>query len=281
MLRRFMIAFVLLAAFAAPAAAQREPDFATLDRGDGISHLGLDLAWIKLDPPPYDSVLHLELHGQYVLQSGLGFYAALPINRSFGDGPDEEESDGEAAVADLDVGGLYVISGPELSWVFRLGLVAPIGGDDLGEFATNIRGANFRLTDVALAYPNDWWLRVAFSPLFHAHSVFLRIDLGVDVPFAENDEDIYRTDPIGRLNLAGGVDLGSAALMLELTNIAEFDDDDGDPPEDEDVFTNVAVTARFMGEVLQPFISVGTPIDKAVRDQVDVFIAGGIQGVLR
>jgi len=279
MLRRFIVTCVVLAALAAPAAAQREPDFATLDRGDGISHVGLDLAWIKLDPAPYDSVVHLELHGQYVLQSGLGFYAALPLNKSFGDGPDEGESDGETAVADLDFGGLYVISGPELSWVFRLGLVAPIAGDEIGEFRTNVRGANYRLTDAALVDPVDWYARVAVSPMFHAHSLFLRIDLGVDIPFAEDDADAYTADPIGRLNLAGGVDFGTAALMLELPTIIYLDDDDEDP--DEDVFTNVAVTARFMGEVLQPFISVGSPIDKALRDQVDIFIALGIQGVLR
>lgn len=279
-MHRPLVILAVLTALAAPAAAQRSPDFATLDRGDGISHIGLDLAWIKLDPPPYDSVLHLELHGQLVLQSGLGFYATVPLNKSFGDGPDEEESDGEAALADIDLGGLYVISGPELSWVFRLGLVLPTAGEDIGEFATNFRGANYRLTDVALVDPNDWWLRLAFSPLFHAHSLFLRIDVGVDVPIAEDDEDAFRYDPIGRLNLAGGIDFGAAALMLEMANIADIDDDDDDPVGDEDVFSTLAVTARFMGETLQPFITVGTPIDKAVRDQVDFFIAGGIQGVL-
>ncbi len=276
-MRRSVCAMVLLGALAAPAAAQREPDFATLDRGDGISHVGLDLAWIKLDPPPYDSVLHVEVHGQYILQSGLGFYAALPINKSFGDGPDEGENDGRAAIADLDFGGLYVISGPELSWVFRLGLVAPIAGDDMGEFLTNVRGANYRITDAALVDPIDWYARVAVSPMFHAHSLFLRIDLGIDVPFAEED-DAYFADPIGRLNLAGGVDFGTAALMIELPTIVYLDDDDDDP--DEDVFTTVAATARFMGEVLQPFVSVGTPIDKALRDQVDIIVALGIQGVL-
>jgi hypothetical protein len=281
-MRRLVLVLVVLAGLAGPAAAQRSPDFATLDRGDGLGHIGLDLAWIKLDPPPYDSVFHLDLHGQYVLQSGLGFYAALPFNKSFGDGPDEGELDGEAALADLDLGGLYVISGPDLSWVFRLGLVIPTAGEDLAEFSTNIRGANFRLTDLALVDPNDWWLRLSFSPLFHANRLFLRIDLGVDIPVAEDDEDLYRSDPIGRLNVGAGIDLDVAAIMVEMVNIVDIDDDDNDPDDgDEDVFTNVAATVRFMGEVLQPYISVGTPIDKAIRDQVDLFIAGGIQGVLR
>jgi hypothetical protein len=279
-MRRAILTAVVLAGLSAPAAAQRSPDFATLDRGDGISHLGLDLAWIKLDPPVYDSALHLELHGQFILQSGLGFYGAVPINKSFGDGPEEGELEGDTALADLDVGGLYVISGPEMSFVFRLGLVLPTASEDPESFATNIRGAEFRLTDLALVDPNDFWLRLSFSPLFHAHSLFLRLDLGADIPI-DDEDDGFRADPIGRLNVAGGIDLGAAALMLELVNIVDIDDDDEDFDDDEDVFTNVAVTARFMGETLQPFISVGTPIDKAVRDQVDFFIAGGIQGVLR
>jgi len=267
-----------MGALAAPAAAQREPDFATLDRGDGISHFGLDLAWVKLDPPtpPYDSAVHLEVHGQYVLPSGLGFYGALPFAKTFGDGPDEDEFDGQGALGDVDLGGLYVISGPELSWVFRVGLVLPTASEDPGDFATNFWGQQFRLTDIAMTNPDAWYLRVAVSPLFHAHRLFLRIDLGVDIPFAEDD---YRADPIGRLNLGAGVDLGVAAVGVELANVADIDDDDEDPVGDEDVFSTVAVTARFMGTMLQPFISVGAPIDESVRDNVDLFVAGGIQAV--
>lgn len=276
-MRHAIIAAAVLAALAAPAAAQRMPDFATLDRGDGYSKLGLDLAWVKLEPPPYDSVFHLELHGQYVLESGLGFYGALPLAKSFGDGPDEGEANGDTALGDLDVGGLYVISGLDLSFVFRLGLVVPTATEDAGDFATNIRGAQFRITDIAMVNPDAWYARLAFSPLIHVSSVFLRADLGVDIPFAEDD---FRADPIGRLNIGGGVDFGIAALMLELATIADIDDDDDDEIGDEDLFTTGAITARFMGETLQPFLSVGMPIDEAVRDQVDFFIAGGIQGVL-
>jgi hypothetical protein len=280
MLRRFIVTCVVLAALAAPAAAQREPDFATLDRGDGISHFGLDLAWVKLDPPPLDSVLHLELFGQFVAQSGLGFYAAFPIAKSFGDGPAEMELDGEASIGDLEVGGLYVISAPELSWVFRLGLVVPTASEDGGDYVTNFYGQQFRLTDIALVDPNDFFARLAVSPLYHAHSVFLRIDVGVDVPFAEDDEDAYQADPIGRLNLGAGVDLGQIALMAELATIVEFDNDDVDPDNDRDVFTTAAFTARFMGPQLQPYLTLGIPVQEYIRDTVRFFVGGGIQGVL-
>ncbi len=278
-MRRAIMVVTVLAALAAPAAAQRMPDFAILDRGDGFSNIGLDVAFLSLDSPPLDSALRIEPHAQLVTQSGLGAYGAFPIARSFGERDDTTgEIDGETAIGDLDVGGLYVISGVDLSFVFRLGLVVPTASEDNGDFVTNYFAGQYRLTDIAMVNPDAWYARLAFSPLLHMHSVFLRVDLGVDIPFAE---DNYRADPIGRLNVGGGVDLGAAALMLELATIADIDDDDEDPDDDEDLYHTVAVTARFMGESLQPFLSIGMPIDEPIRDRVDFFIAGGIQGVIR
>jgi len=276
-MRRAIITAAVLAALAAPASAQRMPDFATLDRGDGFSKVGVDLAWVSLNPPNYDSALHFEAYGQFVTYSGLGIYLAMPIARSFGDGPEEGEAEGNTALGDLDIGGLYVISGLDTSFVFRLGLIVPTASEDSGNFTTNFWAQQFRLTDIAMVNPDAWYARLAFSPLIHMRSVFLRADLGVDIPFAE---DNYRADPIGRLNLGVGFDLGIAALMLELANIADIDDDDDDLDDDEDFFTTGAITARFMGQSLQPFLSVGMPIDELVRDRVDFFIAGGIVGVL-
>jgi hypothetical protein len=188
------------------------------------------------------------------------------------------EFEGQAALGDLDVGGLYVISGPQLSMVFRLGLIVPTASEDPGDNAANFWAQQFRLTDVAMTNPDAWYARLSFSPLLHAHSLFARLDLGVDIPFAEDD---YRADPIGRLNLGAGVDFGAAALMVELANLFDIDDDDDDPPDDDDWANSAAITARFMGETLQPYISVGMPIDEWLRDRVDFFLAGGIQGVLR
>jgi hypothetical protein len=281
-MRRLVLVPLVLAGLAAPVAAQRSPDFATLDRGDGFSHIGLDLALSRLSPPtpPYDSALHVEVHAQYVLQSGLGLYGALPFAKAFGDGPAEGEFEGQAALGDLDVGGLYVIHGPTLSFVFRLGLIVPTASEDPGDNAANFWAQQYRLTDIAMTFPNDFFARLAFSPLFHSSNLFLRLDIGVDIPFAEDDEDLYRTDPIGRLNVGAGFDFGAAAIMLELANLFDIDDDDEDPPDDDDWASAGAITARFMGETLQPFISVGMPIDDWLRDRVDFFIAGGIQGVL-
>lgn len=278
-MRRAIVTAAVLAALSTPAAAQRAPDFATLDRGDGYSKFGLDVAYVKLEPPPFDAVLHFELYGQYVLESGLGFYGAFPLAKSFGDGPEEGELEGEAAIGDLDFGGLYVISGVDLSFVFRLGFIAPTASEDGGDYGTNFLGQQFRVTDIAMSHPDAWHLRLSFSPLIHMRSFFLRGDIGVDIPV---DEDDYRADPIGRLNVGAGFDVGTVALGVELANIVEVDDDDDDAPgiEDNDFFSTVAATVRFMGSTLQPYLAVGTPIDEYGRDRVDIFIALGIQGVL-
>ena len=83
-MRHAITVAAVLAALAAPAAAQRMPDFATLDRGDGYSKLGLDLAWVSLDTANYDSALHLELHGQFVSYSGLGLYLSTLCRSAVG-----------------------------------------------------------------------------------------------------------------------------------------------------------------------------------------------------
>ena len=274
---RPIIVCAVLAALSSPAAAQRAPDFVTLDRGDGYSKLGLDIAYVKLEPPPFDAVLHFEIYGQYILQSGLGFYGAFPFAKSFGDGPGEGERNGESAIGNLDFGGLYVISGYDLSFVFRLGFIAPTASTDDGHFVTNFFGQQFRLTDIAMTNPDAWYLRLSFSPLIHMSSIYLRGDIGVDIPIAEDE---YRADPIGRLNVGAGFDLGTIALGVELANIFDIDDDDDDGDDDEDVFSTAAFTARFMGTTLQPYVALGIPVQEYVRDTVEFFIAVGIQGVL-
>ena len=258
----------LLIGFASHAFAQRAPDMATLDRGDGLTKLGFDLGFSSLEPPPYDAALRFELYGQFVSNSGLGFYAALPIARSFGgEGqPSPPEAENRTSLYSADVGGLYVLSGDSLSWVFRLGVILPTATDGFDPALTRYFAAGPRLTDLAMA-SQDWHVRLSVSPLVHVSNVFLRADVGFDLDIG--DEDYHYL----RLNLGGGVDLGVVALSLELVNSATFGDFAGN---DEDFFHALAFTVRFMGEQFQPFISVGTPIDDYRRDVIKLFIAGGL-----
>lgn len=254
---------VALAILSRPALAQRAPDFAILDRGDGISRLGLDLGLVLVDPPPSDAAMRLELFGQALWPVGLGVYGAFPVARSIG------ASDDETALGDLELGGLFVLHRPDISFVFRGGIALPTAGDEPLEVTINFLATQVRLTDIAMIHPDAFYARLAFSPLVHLSNLFLRADLGADLPI----EDELQADTLLRLNLGAGVDLGLVALMAELANLATTEDfGDG-----EHFLHSFALTARFMGELLQPHISVGLPLDKTLRDQVDLFLAAGLQ----
>lgn len=268
MMRTLVIASTFVAALATDALAQRSPDMATLDRGDGITKVGLDLGLTLLEHPPYDAALRLEPYGQLVLPSGLGFYGALPISMSFGgdDNPVPLPQDA-TAIGNLDLGLLFVVTpDPAWSFVLRGGIALPTASEGLDESATNFFASFPRMTDVALADANAWYVRLAVSPLYHAGKLFLRADLGFDLGVEENDGD---GDELVRLNAGGGVDLGTVAVSLELVNIANLDGDDWSH--------SLALTVRFMGESLQPFLSFGMPLDDGLRDAVDLFVSGGLQ----
>jgi len=267
-----LVVAAVVMAIAFPAAAQRSPDTSTMDRGDGLTRLGIDFGLSFLESPPYDMTLRVEPYGQYVSRSGLGFYGVLPITKSFGDGvaPMIEPT---LTIGNLELGGLYVLSGDRVSWVFRGGLALPTAGDDQDAIATNFLSSVARFTDVALAEPDALYIRLAASPLFHADSLFLRLDIGFDLGI--DSGDVYETPHYFRFNAGGGVDLGVVALGLELTNLVRFDDVE----DDEQAFHTLAFTIRFMGERLQPVLAIGAPLDDALRDQVDLFVTLGIQFV--
>lgn len=263
-----IIAFSIVLMLATAAHAQRAPDMATLDRGDGITKFGVDAAFSSIDTPFYDAALRFELYGQYVLHSGLGFYGALPLAHSFGDA-DEPLPQPATALGNLDLGLLYTITrSPQFSIVFRGGVALPTASDDGDGATTNFFATWPRLTDIALAAPDSWYVRLGVSPLFHVNKVFLRFDLGFDIGTDDNDA----ADEFLRLNMGAGVDLGVVALSLELVNLYSLDDFD----DDDDWVHTLAFTVRFMGEQLQPFLSLGAPIDDS-RDAIPFFFAGGIQ----
>ena len=271
-----IVAFLLvLVGVVSPAAAQRAPDMATLDRGDGISKLGIDVGLSFLEFPVYEAALRLELHGQYVTRSGFGIYGMVPLASSFGAADDAEDPDppdllpnNATAFGNLEVGALYVVTkSRRFSMVFRGGLALPTASSGRDASATLYSATCPRLTDVALA-SDAWYLRLSASPLIYFDKVFFRADIGLDIGFEGNGFD---NDEYLRLNAGVGVDFGIVAPSLELVNLINFD-------RDGDSSTHaLAITFRFMGEALQPFLTVGAPIDSG--DNVDLFLAGGIQFV--
>ena len=277
-LHRIVVLALVLAA--APAAyAQRAPDMATLDRGDGISKIGVDVGYTFLDFPAYESALRLEVYGQYVTRSGFGLYGALPLSSSFGAASEAEDPEppdllpnNATALGNLEVGALYVSTqSSRFSLVFRGGLALPTATSGRDASATLFAASAPRVTDVALA-SDAWYVRLAVSPLLYVDKIFFRADLGFDIGFDDDDGD---QNELLRINLGVGIDLGKVAVGAELVNLGTLDDF-GD---DERFIHTLALTLRFMGEELQPFLAVGAPLEEGGAAAVDLFLAGGIQFV--
>ena len=274
MLTGLGLAVALMAGAAAPARAQRMPDMATLDRGDGISRVGLDFgaAFVDDSASNADAAMRFDFFAQLVSRRGAGIYASLPLARSVTDGDDE------TATGNFDVGGLYVVESPTLSLVFRAGVALPTADEDASGFTTNFLASWTRLTDIAQAIPNMTYLRLGFSPLFHANRLFLRADVGVDVGIDEGDDATgLEPNTLFRFNVAGGIDFGRVALMAEVVNLATTEDFDEIDSAEEDFIHTFAVTARFMGRQVQPYLTFGTPVDNFGRDQIDFFLGAGLQ----
>lgn len=261
---------ILLALFATVARAQRAPDMATLDRGDGITKLGFDVGFSALNDPPYDAALRFELWGQWVSKIGLGFYGAIPLSRSFGgEGrPPDPEANDATSLSDIELGGLYVINGETLSIVFRGGVALPTATNGIDERLTRYYAAAPRLTDLALA-SDDWYIRLSVSPLVHVKRFFMRADIGIDIDVEDDNYHYFR------FNVGAGVDVGLVALALELTNSMAF----GTMGffDEENFFHSLAFTVRFMGQHLQPFVAIGIPFDDYRRDRVSFFVSAGLQ----
>jgi hypothetical protein len=273
MQRTFGFAVLLVVCIATSVHAQRAPDHLTLDRGDGISRIGLDLGFTLVDDPAYDAALRLELFGQHVTRSGFGIYGALPIARSFGGG-DAPAPEDATALGNLELGGLFVAEpSPDISWVFRVGVALPTADDDADGALTNSFATYPRLTDLALVVPDAAYVRLAVSPLIHMRTVFLRVDVGVDLGIDTGDAET--AEHLARFNVGAGIDFDTFALGIELVNSVAFDEFSSG-----DQFVHALMLgARFMGESLQPFLGVGLPLDDSARERVTLFFSGGIQYV--
>jgi len=281
-MQRCALAFVMIALAAGSAAAQPvagNPTFATLDRQDGESKIGASLGWTFFDVPgPGDlSALHVDIYGHYVGESGLGGYGIIPLGFAFADNAEPFEDDSESAIGNVEGGVLYVIPSGMHDFVLRGGITLPTADDDTGGFAANLLSMySARLTDIALAYPETLWLRLSASPILRSGQLVFRIDGGLDVALSTDNRD--EPDPLVRLNVGGGVDTGSFALLGELVTVGTLGDDNSAADNDEDFLHTLAISARFRAGSIEPGVALGFPLDESARDIVDFFIIAGLQG---
>ncbi|HLU67372.1 MAG TPA: hypothetical protein VKZ63_13900 [Kofleriaceae bacterium] len=260
-------------AAAQPNASLGAPVFMTMDRGDGESRVGGQLGWTFFDDDGGDVTgLRFDVYGQYVAPSGLGGYGVLPISMLFFDTVAGDES--ETAIGNVELGALYVIGGETADFVLRGGITLPTADDELEGQIANVFAVFPRLTDLAHAVPEGMALRLSASPILRSGQLILRADAGMDVFLAAEGPD--EPDPFLRLNVGGGIDTGTVAVLAELVNIGNLEELDGE----DDFAHTAAISARFRAGSVEPGIAIGFPLDDALEDAIDFFIAAGIHGVL-
>ena len=262
--------------WAGPAAAQPmvgwtdAPTFSTLDRQDGRSLAGVQLGWTFFDDEIVDvTTLRLDLYGQFVSATGLGGYGIVPLSFAFVDGAEDE-----TAIGNVEGGVLYVIPSGNVDFVLKGGITLPTADDDFDGFTANVLAGFPRLTDLAHAAPETMWLRLGASPIFRSGQLVLRVDGGIDVAVSSDGDD--EPDPLLRLNVGGGVDTGTFAILGELVNIGNLEYGFGE--DDEEWSHTLAVSGRFRTGTVEPGIAIGFPLDDGVNDVIDLFVSAGLQG---
>lgn len=263
---------IVLASAAAAALCAGAPGAARADRADlifdplsmdhhtPVSTLNVDFAYVVYDEPTNVdvSVAGLTIAGQYVTPLGIGGYLSIPLSFLDADTPFGNlfPDDSALAVGNLELGGLWAKDlGRDAALVLHGGLALPTAGND-GIAAYQALASSPRYGDFVQRVPDSSWFRIGVSPMGRAGRLFWRVDVGLDLAL---DEDAFLTySPIFRVNVGGGIDLGSAHLLAELvTNIANIEPDNGY----DETSSTLALGVRFLSGKLRPGLGILLPVD--------------------
>jgi hypothetical protein len=272
---------VTITAMASTALAQPAPSatpgFVTMDRFDETSRAGGEISYLFPHNAGDQSVtaMRFEGHGQYVdPASGFGGYAQLPLSYVSGGGQSE------TGVGDLEVGGIYCprLTSPNVALVIHAGLTLPTGSTDFNSLEANLVGSLARLDDFYDIVPHGLSLRIGVSPIVRSGNVFARLDLGFDSNISGYEGT--NVESVLRVNVGGGVDLGTVALMAELVNIHA--NTNSNPGSTGDQWLNeAAVSARMRSGNVQPYLALVLPIDHDSHQILDAAITAGIEASIR
>lgn len=257
-----------------PAAeATAAPGFVNLDRQDAASRAGGDVTYLALDSESDVTLLRIDLHGHYVdPKTGFGGYAQVPIATYFGDG------ESGSAFGNLEIGGIFVpkLKSPEVGVVLHAGITLPTGPSPNDE--DGIVGAvagYLRPADLYQVIPRSATLRLGASPMVRSGKVFGRVDLGLDVNLYIDDGDSefsQDVDSAAHFAVGGGLDLGGAAVMGELSVLRIFEDD-------AESLVVGAVSVRGTGPKIQPYGALSIPLSPDdLGDVIDLGLTAGVEG---
>ncbi len=251
----------------------RSPGFVQIDHYDATSVAGGDFTYVAVDGSDDVTLVRFQLGGRFVdPASRAGGYVNLPITYASGEG------DSFTGIGNIELGGLLVpkIGDGSTGFVFHGGITLPTGSDGEEAFV-NLVGALARPQDLYLALPKSTSLRLGGSALFRSGNVFGRVDLGFDLNLDVQDSS-EEADPFMHLNAGVGVDLGSVALMGELSNVYVFSDED-DASLGDKMINVFAVSARMHSGRAMPYVSLLVPLDDDSTD-IDFGLTLGVEARL-
>jgi len=263
-----LIALIVLGVASTASAEPGDPTFDSLSMGrhTPITTLSFELGYEVWDEPGTTdiNVMSLNVAGHFVGRRGVGGYFVLPL--TYLDLRVVGLEDSDLAIGNIELGGIYTKFFGTTALVFHGGVALPTAQDE-DAAAFQFFGAFTRMADAPLRVLDSTWLRFGISPMGRAGSFLWRADAGLDLALDEDQSDL---SPIFHLNVGGGIDLGSAQLLVELVNV--FSDE---PAGDDDAST-ITLGARFTSGNLRPGIGLLFPIDFDGADAFEWALLGSL-----
>ena len=270
-MRTSVVAVCVLAASSAyadelvqdPAAS---PGFTILLRQDAVSRAGGELTYFFIDGRDDMVMLRFDLHGHYVdPSSGLGGYAQVPISFL-------SDNTSETVLGGGEVGGIYIpkLASQEIGLVLRAGITLPTVSDE-DNALIGLVASYLRPSDVFSQVPRSSTLRFSASPTLRSGTFFARLDAGLDINVYADGRDTI--DPAIVLNAGAGVDLGTVAIMGEISTFALLGDEDFS-------LASAAVSVRSHAGPVQPYGALLIPIDKDASEPFHVGVLAGVEARL-
>jgi hypothetical protein len=172
------------------------------------------------------------------------------------------EDDSESTIGNLEGGVHYARHQGDTAYVLHAGLTLPTAGDSTAALVTNTATTWGRITDVALAAPETWWLRLGGSVIFQSGDGFLRADLGLDAPVSSDIDP----ETLVRCNFGAGFKGADLAFMFELATVGNLGGE-GDVSE-RFLHTAAFTLGALSGRTRAGFV---VPLDEDLRGDVFIF----------
>lgn len=195
---------ILIPILLLPSAAAAQWSTLDREREGAYAQIQLDLLTPLGDADDY---WRTEIYGQ--LDFGVwGIQLGVPITMAM-----RENTRNEPVSGQFELGGFYQMAMKQLDLFFRLGLVLRAASDSPKKLAINDFGALARVTDWISHQSHVFGVRLGVSPVWDWDVFFLRLDLGTDFGFHDDERD---PDAFARASLGLGARFSVLSMSLEV-----------------------------------------------------------------